>query len=215
MMQGLAEIPMFPLGWPFMPTERVVLQVFEPRYIAMVREIESRPLEDGNVFGTVMIERGSEVGGCEVRGTHGVLIGIDRIRWAGMHRAAIVGFARNVIEVLNWRTDDPYPKAVVELSPWITEGLDGPAAIAFVSAADAVRELRTAAFAAGAALDPTLEVGGTLAGTSETVWALCTAAPLGEHDRYRLLCESDATDRLRILELMCRQRIEMYRFGSM
>ena len=215
MNHGLAEIAMFPLGWPFMPTERVVLQVFEPRYIAMVREIESRLIEDGNFFGTVMIERGSEVGGGEVRGTHGVLIEIHRIRWAGMHRAAIVGLARNVLEVLNWRSDDPFPKAVVEVSPWVTEGLDGPAAIAFVSAADAVRDLRNAAFAAGAALDPTVEVGASIAGSCETVWSLCAAAPLGEHDRYTLLCESDTTDRLRILELMCRQRIEMYRFGSM
>ena len=205
---------MFPLGWPYLPTDRVVLQIFESRYVAMIRELEARPIEDGNVFGTVMIERGSEVGGGEVRGDIGVVVAVERIRWAGMNRAAVIGQARNVIEVLNWRSDDPYPKAVVELKHWNEDLVDGPMAIAAAAASSAVRELRTQAFANGAAIDPTLEVGESLGRQSQTAWSLCALAPLGEQDRFRLLAVDDETDRLRYLELMCRQRIEMYRFGN-
>ena len=213
-MVGLLEIPMFPLGWPFLPTDKVILQVFEPRYVALMREIESRPLEDTEGFATVMIERGSEVGGGDDRSTLGVLVSVKAIRWVSLHRAAVLGQAQNVIEVLAWRDDDPFPRAVIEVHPWITDALDGPMAIAYSAACVAVSELRMLAFEAGVAIDPTAEIGIPTDGVSNSVWALCAAAPLGEQDRYRLLGVNHDTDRIRVLELMCRQRAETYRFGQ-
>ena len=213
-MEGLLEIPMFPLRWPFLPTDKVILQVFEPRYVALMREVESRPLEDTEGFGTVMIERGPEVGGGDARTNLGVLVSLKAIRWVSLHRATVLGEAKNVIEILTWREDDPFPRAVVEVQPWLTDGLDGPMAIAYSAACVAVNDLRMVAFEAGAALDPTAEVGTPVEGVSNSVWSLCAAAPLGEHDRYKLLAINDDTDRLRVLELMCKQRAETYRFGQ-
>ena len=78
---------MFPLGTVLLPGGVLPLQVFEPRYRQMVRDLladDSRPPE----FGVVMIERGSEVGGGDARSTVGTLAQIADIRarpMAGMH----------------------------------------------------------------------------------------------------------------------------------
>lgn len=57
-MQNLMEtIPLFPLNSVMFPKGRVSLQIFEPRYIDMVRAC----LRDGSGFGIVLISTGSEV----------------------------------------------------------------------------------------------------------------------------------------------------------
>ena len=54
-------LPMFPLGSVALPGVGLPLQVFEPRYRALVMT----SLSSDRLFGSVLIERGSEVG-CEV-----------------------------------------------------------------------------------------------------------------------------------------------------
>ncbi|WP_415830929.1 LON peptidase substrate-binding domain-containing protein [Janibacter anophelis] len=56
-------LPMFPLGTVLLPGNPLPLQVFEPRYLAMLRDIAGG---DGR-FGVVLIERGFEVGGGDQR----------------------------------------------------------------------------------------------------------------------------------------------------
>ena len=56
-------MPMFPLGTVLFPYAVLPLHVFEPRYRVMTR----RCLDGDREFGVVLIERGSEVGGGDVR----------------------------------------------------------------------------------------------------------------------------------------------------
>jgi len=53
----LSELPLFPLSGVLLPFGRVPLQIFEPRYIDLVRD----SMKTGNPFGVVWIRRGAEV----------------------------------------------------------------------------------------------------------------------------------------------------------
>ena len=103
---------MFPLGTVLFPTLVLPLHVFEERYRALTRDC----LAGAREFGVVLIERGSEVGGGDVRTDVGTVARIleaeemDDGRWV----LATVGARR--IRVRDWLPDDPYPRAVVE--PW-------------------------------------------------------------------------------------------------
>ena len=67
------ERPMFPLGSPLLPSAVLPLHIFEPRYRALAR----RCTDHEEPFGVVMIERGSEVGGGDVRSDVGCLATIS------------------------------------------------------------------------------------------------------------------------------------------
>lgn len=58
------ELAMFPLGSVLFPGMPLQLRVFEPRYVAMLSSLLSGTERE---FGVVLIERGSEVGGGDVR----------------------------------------------------------------------------------------------------------------------------------------------------
>ncbi|HUW01064.1 MAG TPA: LON peptidase substrate-binding domain-containing protein [Acidimicrobiales bacterium] len=103
---------MFPLGSVLFPTAVLPLHVFEPRYLQLAEDC----LAGDREFGVVLIERGSEVGGEDVRSSVGTVARIvesqqfeDR-RWA----LAAVGVRR--IRVSRWLPDDPYPLA--EVTDW-------------------------------------------------------------------------------------------------
>jgi Lon protease-like protein len=53
----LETIPLFPLNSILFPKGRISLQIFESRYVDMIRQC----LKDGTGFGVVLIEAGSEV----------------------------------------------------------------------------------------------------------------------------------------------------------
>ncbi|MCR9106702.1 MAG: LON peptidase substrate-binding domain-containing protein [Gammaproteobacteria bacterium] len=53
----LTELPLFPLGSVLLPYGRMPLQIFEPRYLDLVKD----SLRDGIEFGVVWIRRGAEV----------------------------------------------------------------------------------------------------------------------------------------------------------
>lgn len=55
----MESLPLFPLGTVLLPGVRFPLRVFEPRYVAMVRHLESTTARE---FGVVAIRRGHEVG---------------------------------------------------------------------------------------------------------------------------------------------------------
>ena len=56
-------LPMFPLGTVLFPHALLPLRVFEPRYRTMTAHVMRGDAE----FGVVLIERGSEVGGGDIR----------------------------------------------------------------------------------------------------------------------------------------------------
>ena len=66
---AVREVPMFPLGTVLLPGGILPLHVFEDRY----RELTEYCLGNQTSFGVVLIERGHEVGGGDVRASVGGL----------------------------------------------------------------------------------------------------------------------------------------------
>ncbi|KXT56055.1 MULTISPECIES: LON peptidase substrate-binding domain-containing protein [Gordonia] len=106
-------MPMFPLGAVLLPGEQLPLRIFEPRYAAMLPVVE----KNGGEFGVVLIERGSEVGGGDVRSMVGTVARIDRLTDAGPGRYSLLCSGTSRIRVTEWLPDDPYPRALVEDLP--------------------------------------------------------------------------------------------------
>ncbi|MDN5765430.1 MAG: LON peptidase substrate-binding domain-containing protein [Humibacillus sp.] len=68
----MASLPLFPLGTVLLPGARLPLQIFEPRYVAMLRDIVDGQGERPPVFGVLAIREGFEVGDDGVRALHQV-----------------------------------------------------------------------------------------------------------------------------------------------
>ena len=106
----MTELPMFPLGTVLFPSVFLPLHIFEPRYRRLARQC----VDGDQEFGVVLIERGSEVGGGDVRTSVGTVarileaVELDDGRWV----LGTVGTRR--IRVREWLSDDPYPRADVE-----------------------------------------------------------------------------------------------------
>lgn len=104
---------MFPLERPVVPATALPLHIFEDRYRRMISEVWTGERR----LGIVMIERGSEVGGGDLRKSVGTLARLaeaeelDDGRWL----AIVVGLER--IRVRRWLPDDPYPRAEIEPFP--------------------------------------------------------------------------------------------------
>jgi uncharacterized protein len=105
---------MFPLGMVVFPYTAVPLRVFEPRYQHLLDDV----LAGDRTFGTVLIERGSEVGGGDERfdvGTAVRVASVGRLPESD-HRQIIVA-ATHRIRVGDWLAEEPYPLAEVENYP--------------------------------------------------------------------------------------------------
>jgi hypothetical protein len=110
---------MFPLGSVLFPSAFLPLHVFEPRYRALV----THALEGDQEFGVVLIERGSEVGGGDVRTDVGCVARIVEAVEMDDGRWAIGALGTRRVRVTDWLPDDPYPRAEVE--QWDDEGPGG------------------------------------------------------------------------------------------
>src|SRR5262245_13277872 len=112
----MAVMPMFPLGVALLPGGVLPLHVFEPRYRQMVHDILSDDV-DAPEFGVVMIERGREVGGGDVRTRVGTIARVVDIRALADGRYAMVAVGERRLRVNAWLPDDPYPLADVDAWP--------------------------------------------------------------------------------------------------
>jgi hypothetical protein len=101
---------MFPLGGVLFPHAVLPLHVFEPRY----RRLTERCLTGDGRFGVVLIERGSEVGGGDVRFGVGTLAQIVQAGRFDDGRYALVTVGTARVRIMSWLEDDPYPRARVE-----------------------------------------------------------------------------------------------------
>ena len=199
---------MFPLGTVLLPSAVLPLHIFEPRYRALMEDLTGgdlgTPLIDPE-FGVVLIERGEEVGGGDVRTSHGTvgrLLDAERLpdgRWV----TAAVGATRFVVR--EWLPDDPYPQAVVDdihEPPWdgADDGRLAAAAAGLRRALSLASELdeRMSSSAFRLAEDPAV-----------AAWQLCAMAPIGPLDRYRLLTAPDVASRLDQLAEMTADITEM------
>ena len=101
--------PMFPLGCVLFPEAILPLHVFEERYRVMVEEI----MDTDRSFGVVLIERGNEVGGGEIRKEIGTLAKIIDSKKFIDGRSLLVTRGVRRVQVDSWLEDSPYPKAEI------------------------------------------------------------------------------------------------------
>jgi Lon protease-like protein len=196
----MTVLPMFPLEHPLLPGEPLTLTVFEPRYRKLVADVLAAPGDEHHGrFGTVLIARGSEVGGgderCEV-GTAVALIG-HRLHASGQIRLACRGLER--IRVTTWLDDDPYPRAAVEPWPDAPAGEDWPRERAAFSGILAQAQQLYDELAARRGRPATRL--GAPEDLPPTEYTFGTAAnlPLGAADRYRALSAPGPAERLTAL----------------
>lgn len=100
---------MFPLGAVLFPHMVLPLHVFEPRYRALLDDV----LEDGGEFGVVLISRGHEVGGGDVRTDVGTVARILRAEPLDEDRWFVIAVGTRRFRVEGWLPDAPYPRAEV------------------------------------------------------------------------------------------------------
>jgi Lon protease-like protein len=198
-------LPMFPLGTVLFPYGLLPLHVFEPRYRMMMREC----LRGDQEFGVVLIERGSEVGGGDVRFDIGTRARIVRATELddGRYALTVVGVRR--IRVAEWLPDDPYPRALaVDLDEAALDATDDADARA---ASARVGELLQRLFALWAEFEPRVaDVRVELAAEPvQAAFEAAATAPFGPLDAQRVL-EADATPaRLVLLEQLLHDEIEL------
>jgi Lon protease-like protein len=127
---------MFPLGSVVLPGGPLPLHIFEPRYRQLVADLlagDASTME----FGTIMIERGREVGGGEQRADVGTLVSIVDVQVSEDGRYGVMAVGTERLRVVEWLPDDPYPLAMVQRWP------DEPAAAGARSVGEAtIEELR-------------------------------------------------------------------------
>jgi Lon protease-like protein len=187
-----AALPMFPLGTVLLPTGLLPLHVFEPRYRALVRTC----LDGDRELGVVLIERGSEVGGGEVRSDAGTVARILEAQELPDGRWALLCVGDRRMRVARWLADDPHPWAEVEDWPDPTPD-EGHAQEVEAMVVRLRRVLALAAEAGDDTSPATIEL------SEDPVLAAyqaATVAPLGPLDRQRVLMAGSPADRVALLD---------------
>ena len=186
--------PMFPLQSALLPGETLPLQIFEPRYSRLVVDCLDAPEP---AFGVVLISRGREVGGGDVRSDVGALARITQFADHGEGRYQLLALITGRLRVSQWLPDDPYPRALVE--PWpdepgppVTPGRIGDVVDALTALYQRVAE------ASGGQLRPdALAVDDDIADDpSLHVYALASRVPMGQADRYAVLAAPTLSGRV-------------------
>ncbi|MGA7053456.1 MAG: LON peptidase substrate-binding domain-containing protein, partial [Mycobacterium sp.] len=192
------EWAMFPLETAMLPNQDLPLRIFEPRYGALVRHC----LDSGEPFGVVLIARGREVGGGDLRSDVGVLARITECVDQGSGRYLLRCRTGERIRVCEWLPDDPYPRAAVQI--WPDEPGDPVTRAQLLEIEGRVMALfERIAEARGVEL-PDRDVvlgydeGQTdgEAGADEALFILASRLPIGTADRYSVLSAPSAADRL-------------------
>ncbi|GAY14755.1 LON peptidase substrate-binding domain-containing protein [Mycobacterium sp. shizuoka-1] len=190
----MATQPMFPLQSALLPGESLPLRIFEPRYAQLVRDCLDMT---DPAFGVVLITRGREVGGGDVRSDVGALARITEYADQGMGQYQLNAVVGERIRVLQWLSDDPYPRAVVE--PWpdepgppvtperIGEVIDQMLVLFEMIVSSRGARLRPDALAVEPEIaeDPALHI-----------YELASRVPMGQADRYAVLAAPTLADRV-------------------
>jgi Lon protease-like protein len=182
---------MFPLGSVLFPHMPLPLHVFEDRYRALVRDC----LAGDRTFGVVLIERGHEVGGGDVRFGIGCTATIAEAEQTPDGRWGLIatGLARFRVEA--WLPDDPYPRADVTMlddGEWTAD-----ASIAMDQAIAVLARVLDLAVRLGSTIDMSV-----LDRTGDPVldhWTLIARAPVGALDQLALLGAETPERRLDLL----------------
>ena len=190
---------MFPLQSALLPDEDLPMQIFEPRYTALIRDCMR---DDDPRFGVVLISHGREVGGGDARCDVGTVARItDCVDLAGSGRFVLRCRTGERIRVCDWLPDDPYPRAMVQAWP------DEPGEPVIAGQLEELEDRVMALFERiAAARDFSLPERDVLLGNAaDTVdpgarlYALAARVPIGAADRYSVLAAPSAAERLAAL----------------
>lgn len=204
-MSGGADVlPMFPLGSVLFPSLTLPLHVFEPRYRAMTDHLlhdAARP-----EFGVVLIERGSEVGGDDVRHDVGTVALVREAAELPDGRWALLAVGVRRLRVVEWLPDDPWPQARVADFPDVGPAREDDSALWSSARATLRRVLGLAAELGEASVAATIELSddpglGSFQGAA--------VAPIGPADQYRVLGAPDVGERLTLLQTLLDEQAEL------
>ncbi len=186
---------MFPLGSVLLPGERFPLHIFEPRYQELLQDCLSQ--EDPS-FGVVLIARGKESGGGDVRhsvATTAHILSHEELG-DGRHLVECVGVER--VRVDAWLEDDPYPQADTRI--WLDEPGAKITESEFAEVQSAVSQLYRSigelAEAEGTETPPVPEFSALPAEDGERLFSLAAQVPMGQSDRQDVLEAPSASARL-------------------
>jgi Lon protease-like protein len=181
---------MFPLGSVALPGVALPLQIFEPRYRALVMTC----LTEDRLFGSVLIDRGSEVGGGDHRCDVGSLIRIIQSEELPDGRWAVVGVGVERLRIVEWLPDDPFPRCIAEA--WADGEPTGTTAELVGRTLEATLGLmvRLGIDYADLSSRPDLDPDPSIAS-----FQLAALSPLGPLDRLQALKSVDPDSRLRFL----------------
>jgi Lon protease-like protein len=108
---GERILPMFPLGSTVFPGQIVPLHVFEPRYRTLFNELTNDGADA--TFGIVLIDRGFEVGGQDHRVDVATRVEILQAEEFDDGRWGVITAGVERLDIMEWLSDDPYPRARV------------------------------------------------------------------------------------------------------
>ena len=182
---------MFPLGSVLVPGMPLPLHVFEDRYRALVHDC----LAGDRTFGVVLIERGHEVGGGDVRFGIGCTATIVEAEQTPDGRWGLIATGDTRFRVDEWLPDHPYPRAEVTL---LDDGEWTPdAAIAMDQAQAVFARVLDLAVRLGSSVDTSV-----LERSDDPVgdhWLLVARAPMGPLDKQSVLAAETPERRLDLL----------------
>ncbi|SKU41496.1 ATP-dependent protease La domain protein [Mycobacteroides abscessus subsp. abscessus] len=188
--------PMFPLQSVLLPGEPLPLRIFEPRYVAMIRDV----LAADRAFGVVLIARGREVGGGDVRHDVGTAARVLDCESLGADRFAVSCEGAHRIRITSWLEDDPYPRAEVE--PWPDEPDERVLPLSALNEVQVRIEnlLRRVATAQQVRLPRRWSIAtGLPSGAEKRLYALASRVPMGQADRYAVLAAPTLETRVHAL----------------
>ncbi len=192
-------IPLFPLNSILFPKGRISLQIFESRYVDMIRQC----LRDQSGFGVVLIETGSEVANPKQKldihriGTYSSVVDWNQLP-NGLLGITVEGQTTFKI-VESWREDNDLCKAEVVFRDFDSVNSD-PVDVGeqFQEYVDLLQ---------GLSRHPAIEelkLNISFENLREIVWRLSELLPISNRDKQALLELSDPFDRLEQIELYIR-----------
>ncbi len=204
--------PMFALQSVLLPGSPLPLHVFEPRYVAMLDTVISTDAE----MGVVLIERGREVGGGDVRCDVATMARVVEARELADGRLLVMALGVRRIRVRRWLPDDPFPCAETEDWPDEPEGESPPNGEQLRRLGALVSEARSLARRLEIAPGPQHEAAEVVPvdvgrDVSQASYRAAALAPLGPLDRYEVLCTPGAGRRLAVAHRVVADAVELLR----
>lgn len=189
-------IPLFPLNSVLFPKGRISLQIFESRYVDMIRNC----MKDGSGFGIVLIESGSEVARAGQKldihrtGTYSHVVDWNQLPNGLL---GITAEGRSTFRIMeSWREANNLCRAVVEFRP--QDSVEAERVEVGEEFEDYVELLR------GLSRHPAIEelkLDMSFENLREVAWRLSELLPIGNREKQSLLEQSDPIARLQQIEL--------------